>query len=369
MHVKTYVGTNSHELLTQIKNELGPDAVVIGNRSFRKAGIRYHEMTVGVEKNPISTGSDSKQAKSVKVEKISNVLSNNVAYAADNNAEGWSDWRKEWMQIKEYLFALMKPSIQLERLTPRQRVALEYLQREGVSDSVILELYRRLLASPGSSVLESISNLLPVRGWGWDLWPQKFHAIVGPYGSGKTTAAIRMAIELRRQKPNCKIAFINADCNRASGRLILRHWAELSDFSCYEVANADVMRRALVACAEYDRIFIDMPGLGRQDLLVNFISKLGLDSSIYIAYHLVMSPHYDTIQNAAFLSRYEIKGEGSLIWAKLDEAISYGSIVNVAAACRLPVSNLSYGAGLQRSLVSATEPILWRLIFKRQLPS
>jgi len=368
MHVKTYVGTNSHELLAQINRELGPDAVVIGNRSFRKSGIRYHEMTVGVENNPIATGAGGHVGKSVVVEKISNVLNSSAGYASDNNAAGWSDWRKEWMQIKEYLFALMKPSIQLERLTPRQRVALEYLQREGVSDSVILELYRRLLSSPGASVLESISKLLPVRAWGWDLWPQKFHAIVGPYGAGKTTTAIRMAIELRRQRPSCKIAFINADCNRASGRLILRHWAELSDFSCYEVASADVMRRALVACAEYDKVFIDMPGLGRQDLLSNYIAKLGLDSSIYIAYHLVMAPHYDSIQNAAFLSRYEIKGDGSLIWTKLDEAISYGSIVNVAAACRLPVSALSYGAGLQRSLVNATEPVLWRLIFKRQLP-
>lgn len=43
-------------------------------------------------------------------------------------------------------------------------------------------------------------------------------------------------------------------------------------------------------------------------------------------------------------------------------------MVNVACAAGLPVSALSFGAELQQSLAPATEPLVWRLIFKRQLP-
>ena len=74
------------------------------------------------------------------------------------------------------------------------------------------------------------------------------------------------------------------------------------------------------------------------------------------------------MQTQAFLKRYKSDGPGSLVWTKLDEAVSFGSIVNVAWAAGLPVSALSYGAELKESLSPATEPLVWRLIFKRQLP-
>ena len=48
--------------------------------------------------------------------------------------------------------------------------------------------------------------------------------------------------------------------------------------------------------------------------------------------------------------------------------MSFGSIVNVACAAGLPVSALSFGAELKESLAPATEPLIWRLIFKRQIP-
>lgn len=399
MHVKTYTGTNSQELLAQIKAELGPEAVILGNRSFRKDGVRCHEVTAGVERALFGNGGPSvgKQAggngksasakgncvkNAPNMQQVTDILNaamgNGAAGLGDSgtagnwgnggaNPPGWTEWHKEWLQIKEHMFALMKPSIQMERLTPRQRVALEYLQREGVSDIVALELYRHLLASPGASVLESLGNMVPVRTWGLDEWQERIHLISGPFGAGKTTSAIRMALALRSQKPDMKIAFINADCNRASGRLILRHWAELSDFTCYEAPDAGAMRKALTASSSADRVFIDLPALGREETLHSVKARLGL-GDVDAPTHLVMPPHHDSMQISAFLSRYEVQGAGSLVWSKLDEAVSYGGLVNVAAACKMPVSSLSHGPGLQRTLSPATETLLWRLIFKRQLP-
>lgn len=410
MHVKTYTGTNSQELLAQIKAELGPEAVILGNRSFRKDGVRCHEVTAGVEralfngsggsggngggngrgahgaglntpagKKSAVTPARSHGKAASNMQQVSDILQAALGnptgansglgsgMGVNTNPPGWTEWHKEWLQIKEHLFALMKPSIQMERLTPRQRVALEYLQREGVSDIVALELYKHLLASPGASVLESLGNMVPIRTWGLEEWQERIHLMCGPFGAGKTTSAIRMALALRRQKSDMKIAFINADCNRASGRLILRHWAELSDFTCYEAPDAGAMRKALTASAGADRVFIDMPALGRDENLCGLKARLGL-TEVDAPTHLVLPPHHDSLQISAFLSRYEVLGQGSLVWSKLDEAVSYGGLVNVAAACKLPVSSLSHGPGLQRSLSPATEPLLWRLIFKRQLP-
>lgn len=396
MHVKTYTGTSTQEVLAQIKAELGPDAVILSSRSFRKNGVRCHEVTAGLERGPTTAGNGQGGGAgkaggvaggAAALAGIMNSLNNQMGQMGQMGSSGqtqtyvgqgmghpagWSEWHKEWLQIKDHLFALMKPSIQLERLTPRQRVALEYLQREGVSDVVALELYRRLLTAPGESVLESLSELVPVCGWNFDAWPQRVHCLAGPFGAGKTTAGLRMALHLRQHKPELRMAFINADCHRGNGRLVLRHWAELSDFTYMEAQDATSMEKALVASAAADRVFIDLPGLGRDGSLAQSREALGLDRDLVdredCATHLTLSPCYDHAQLAALLARYAVDGPGSLIWCKLDEAISYGTLVNTGAACRLPVSALSFGPGLKESLTTATESLLWRLIFKRQLP-
>ncbi len=383
MHVKTYTGPNTQAVLAQIKEELGPEAVILSSRTFRKGGVRLHEVTAGIERTAAvnsmtSTGSvknTSAVAGNSSVKSQSHLLGgtsliSQASSSAHPNPPGWSEWHKEWLQVKEHLFALMKPSIQLEKLTPRQRVALEYLQREGVSDVVALELYRRLLLSPGASVLESLSELVPVKTWGMQEWSQRLHCLAGPYGVGKTTAALRMGLSLRAQNPDMRIAFINADCQRGNGRLILRHWAELSDFSYTEARDKISMEKALVANAHADKIFIDMQGIGLNDNLEGVKQSLGISAGQAgdMATHIVLSPTYDGAQITAFLHRYASEGHTSLVWGKLDESVSYGSIVNAAAACNVPVSALSYGAELRDTLVSATESLLWRLIFKRQLP-
>ncbi len=385
MHVKTYSGPNTQAVLAQVKEELGPDAVILSSRSFRKGGVRLHEVTAGIERIPnvnnmTSTGTIKNTAgsqASSKAQSLSHLISNaqsSAGFTAQGghiNPPGWSEWHKEWLQVKEHLFALMKPSIQLEKLTPRQRVALEYLQREGVSDVVALELYRRLLANPGASVLESLSELVPVKTWGAKDWPQRVHCVTGPYGVGKTTSALRMALNLRAGNPDLRIAFINADCQRGNGRLILRHWAELSDFSYVEARDKQSMEKALIANAHADKIFIDMPGIGLESTLHELKVSLGLEGDVVedMATHIVLSPSYDGAQVTAFLQRYASNGITSLVWAKLDECVSYGTIVNAATACNIPVSALSFGAELRDTLSGATESQLWRLIFKRQLPS
>ncbi len=437
MQVKTYTGKNTQALLAQIKEELGPDAVILSNRTLRVDGQRIYEVTAGVDRSAAamapSVGASRATAKAAYAhtaapqempsdyfpqgpaqnlvspsEKVKQMASqwmeeghfpgenasigqerrssshatssargmrsggfDGLSDALGSHPTGWGEWHKEWQQIKDHLFALMKPSIQMEKLTPRQRVALEYLQREGVNDAIILRLYRRLLMAPNDSVLQYLSEIVPVLSWNTEAWPQRIHCFAGPFGVGKTTTALRMALQLRAQNSLCRVAFINADCQRGNGRLILRHWAELSDFSYTEASDAVSMNKALIAQAHVDKIFIDLPSLGARGTLQEQYATLGLESDHVgsKATHIVMAPTYDSAQLINFLQRYSPDDAGSVVWAKLDEALSFGSIVNAATHCHLPVSALSCGAELRDSLVSASEPLLWRLIFKRQLPS
>ena len=344
MQVKSFTGTSTQEVLARIKTELGPDAVILSNRSFKKGGLRCHEVTAGIERSDKHLdGTDHA------------------------TPPGWGDWHKDWMQIKSHIYALMKPSLNLDQLSPRQRVALEYLQREGVDDEVLLELYRKLVAEPGLSVLEPLDAMMPVRPWSKNTWQEQVHILAGPFGGGKSASALRMALLLHEEDPDLQIAFINVDCVRGTGRLVLRHWAELSSFAYYEAPDASSMRKALNACSNADYVFVDMPGLERSATLMQQLAALGIDS-IGAATHLALPPHCAPVQTAAFLARYKGTESSSLVWTKLDEAVSYGAMLNVSHMSGLPVSALSYGAGLRGTLNTASSSLLWRLVFKRQLP-
>lgn len=288
---------------------------------------------------------------------------------------GWQLWHEEWNSIKSHLLALMKPAMRLDLLPPRQRLAIEFLQREGVEDNAVLSLFQCLQADPSASILSPLAAMVPVRPWGLGEWPQRLQMVAGPFGAGKTSVAIRMALTLRRETPACRICMVNADATRGNGRLLLKHYCELSELAYKEAASTIELVAVLNQATKenYDRIIVDLPGLSRGRHLATLIQDAGLaehcgETTDDLAVHLTLPPLYDSQQLQGVLTRYRVPHATGIVWTKLDELERYGQIVNVALATNLPVSALSFGPGLGNSLAQAKEDMLWRLLFKRELP-
>lgn len=288
---------------------------------------------------------------------------------------GWQQWHEEWSSIKSHIMALMKPALRLDMLSPRQRLAIEFLQREGVEDAAVLDLFQKLQHDPSASILAPLGEMVPVRTWDEEHWPQRIQVIAGPFGAGKTSVAIRLALSLRKTSPNCRICLVNADATRGNGRLLLRHYCDLSDMAYKEASTTLELVSSLNAALRegFERIIVDLPGLSRGRFLTTLLKDAGLDTRTGegpddLAVHLTLPPHYGSLQLRGILERYRTPHAGSLVWTKLDEAEHYGQMVNVAVESGLPVSALSFGPGLGNSLAPAKENMLWRLLFKRELP-
>ena len=281
MRVKTFTGNSTKEVLDTIKAELGSEAVILGSRETQEGGRRIFEITAGVDS--VETPKEFKGS-------------------PQGAPSGWDDWHKEWSRLKDHIYTLMQPAMQWEKLSPHQRVALEYLQREGVDSDVIVEFYKILVEGNNSqqrsakpAMLAVMASLLPVKPFSMSNYPQRLQIMIGPYGSGKTSSALRLAMLRKDERPNQHIAFINTDSARGNGRLVLRHWADLSGFPYFEAPDADAMKAALKACREMNCIFIDMQGLSRNELLEDKIKALGLEG-LQAHAHLVLSPHYSNIK-------------------------------------------------------------------------
>jgi flagellar biosynthesis protein FlhF len=365
MRVKTYRGTENKAVMDRIKAELGPDAVILGVRNYKEDGVNCCEIMAALE-----DAAETRTAKSVR---------SSAAKPGDGPASmqpfdptcmaGWGQWQSEWLQIKDHLTALMKPQLNYGALTPFQRQALEFLEREGVDAAVILDVFRALKDNPKVSILAPLERIVSAEPWCDHRWPQKFHAVAGPHGVGKTSALVRMALALKQEAQDCRICVVNADQHRLGSRLALKQYAELTGFSYIEVADATEFASLVASSREYDKVLVDLPGLDKGMTLERLMDKLGLDAAEDLRVHLVLSPFYAPTQLRAFERQYYAPQAASLIWTKLDEASGFGAMVNTAATTGLPVSALSYGAAMSETLSPAKQTALWRLVFKHRLPN
>ncbi|MDR2799737.1 MAG: flagellar biosynthesis protein FlhF [Desulfovibrio sp.] len=397
MQVKSFSAKSTKEVLALIKEELGPDAVILDTQE--EDGL--FTMTAALEREtarppaaaqeaacgrtqaskdpqpPQGTASPGEPAEQGQPRRFSGYPQNSAhpGWERETLPAGWQRWHEEWSSIKSHLLALMKPAMRLDSLPPRQRLAIEFLQREGVDDTAVMHLCGMLQRDPSASILSPLSRLVPMSAWDKENWRQSIQVIAGPFGAGKTSVAIRLALALRKTTPDMRICLLNADPTRGNGRLLLPHYCELSELAYKEAATTlDLVGALNQALKEgFDRVIVDMPGLARGRYLGSLLTDSGLAGlngagPKGMAVHLVLPPHYGSLQIKGILERYRTNHSGSIIWTKLDEAEHYGQVVNVAVESGLPVSALSFGAGLGNSLVPVKENMLWRLIFKRELP-
>ncbi|MDR3641350.1 MAG: flagellar biosynthesis protein FlhF [Humidesulfovibrio sp.] len=358
MHVKTFKGSDIQAALAKVKAELGEEAIILGTKTVRGGAGKSCEITAAID--PRSAGGPSKNAPLMPARNAGGIMPQ-----MDGNP---TDWACEWRQIKDQLMALVKPQLNMEDLSPRQRVAIKYLEREEADMQVLLRVFLELKADPDRPILPVLESVAPCYGFESNKWRQKFHIFAGPHGVGKTLTLIRLALREKQARPKARICVVAADQGQGKGRLVLRHYADLSGLAFREAGSAEDMQELLKEAHKFDMIFVDLPGLSGKSSLAEHLADLGLAESLDMAAHLVLAPYFAASQYAEIARRYMCPQLQSLIWTKLDEACSFGALLNMARLTELPVSALSFGSGLKNSIAPASSDLLWRLIFKHTLP-
>jgi flagellar biosynthesis protein FlhF len=346
MQVKTYRGKNANLLLKQVKYELGDNAVILSTHTYEDESGTICEMTAALE-------GETEEVRGKELEDDA------------GSRPGWGEWHREWDEIKAQLMALMRPQLRLDELTPRQRMALEFLSREGVGEGVLMDLWQDLKKDPQGSVLTGLGRIVRTRPLLKE--DEKFFAVSGPGGAGKSLSLLRAALSHSRANPDSRILIANADSAQGKGRLFLKHYAELSRMYYAEISGWSE-EDILALDRKFDKIFIDLPSLPGDLTLEEHLTLNRLHGLPNLAVHLVLSPHYANRQLDSFLRKYKSAKTVGLIWTKCDEACIFGALVNVAYSTGVPISGISFGSGLRGSMVQARGIDIWRILFKHELP-
>lgn len=178
-------------------------------------------------------------------------------------------------------------------------------------------------------------------------------ALVGPPGAGKTTTLVKLAARygLVTRRP---ARILTADVHRIAAVEQLRTLAGILGIGLDIAEAPGALAQSLEEHKGKDLILIDTPGF----------APAQMDDAAQLAGFLAGHPEIDThlvlpaCMSAASLSRaagrFLLFSPSKLLFTHIDEAASYGSIVNEAVRARLPISFVAAGQSIPEDLEPAT---------------
>lgn len=224
------------------------------------------------------------------------------------------------------------------------------LQEQGVLPAITAELKERVKAAAGSQPIDAqqaralykehlLQLFSPPAGISDN---SRIVQFIGPTGVGKTTTIAKLAAE-QVLKHNKRIGFITSDTYRIAAIDQLKTYASILNVPVEVVFTSEELEEALQKLNDCDLIFMDTAGRNYRDQasvdeLNGLISQHG-QSETYLVVSLVSK--YNDIK--AIIDNFQHFKLDKVLWTKMDETSSYGSILNVLYEYSLPVSYITNG--------------------------
>ncbi|HZK53855.1 MAG TPA: flagellar biosynthesis protein FlhF [Desulfosporosinus sp.] len=370
MRVRRFVGDNVAHTMGIVKRELGSEAVILQTREFREGGFlglfgkMRVEITAAIEEKPVtaqkvpevSLVTDAKeQTGDLQAEIIS---MRRMLEKMNKHVEGLGEEKSAWPSLLQRWAEHLKGrgiSENLVRLLITQ-VQQTLLPEEWADDTLV---YARIEANV-RQLCGQIGLIQP------GINKPRIVALIGATGVGKTTTIGKLAagfsIVDRR-----KVALITADTYRVAAVEQLRTFGEIIGVPVEVVMTPTGLRESLDLHADKELIFIDTAGRSphhelHMTELRAFLEKAQPDFTM-----LVMSA---TTQFADQLKIYK-RFEGlttHLIFTKLDETGSAGSILNLLSETTLPTAYLTNGQNVPDDIEAATPYRMAHHILGEEMP-
>ncbi len=377
MQIKKFIAPTLKQATLQMKQELGSDAIILGSRVISGAnGKRLFELSAGFEEEELMLESasvpvrqslqDSKKTFSNEIEKFSAKLQHKAG--KDNSDRKIEKQIKPPAAIKKSYTTPAKTAVDIER--DLKEVVDTLFSREvqkPIVSSILSQLkkYRSFLHSSNidSYVVSSIASLIPT--FRFEVRKQKkpkVAALVGPTGVGKTTCIAKLAV-ISKILHNLDVGLISIDTYRLGALDQLRIFSEISNIDMLVAYEPEDIPKLMNSFKKKDIVFIDTAGRSQKNKehLVKaneFLEAAGVDET-----YLVLSTTGTTKNLYDVAEKFKIFKYNSVIFTKIDEAVTFGNILNIVTNFDVPVSFLSNGQVIPDDIVSADSEFIASMIY------
>lgn len=197
--------------------------------------------------------------------------------------------------------------------------------------------------------------------------PARAVALIGPPGSGKTSALVKLAVQ-QGIGAGRSVEILTTDTFRIAAAEELRSYAAILGIGCQVLETPAGLARAITEFRAKDLILIDTPGLCQAEWaaceeLAELMSAHGS-----IDTHLVLPASMRAADLRRVAEQYSIFRPRKLLFTRLDETQTFGPLVSRSARLGLPVSFLSRGQRIPEDLEAASPELLLDLVLGPETP-
>ena len=368
MRIKRFVAADMRGALRRIRDELGPDAVILSNGRCDE-GI---EVTAAVDDDAVALAprtpsapplpfTDSRPPATARARRSEETASRVRAPSERSDTEATRlDAVSEEVRGLRSLLELQLSDLAFGDLARRQPMRATLVRRFGS-----LGLTRSVAREIADAVPEGLE---PGMAWksGLEALGARLHAVrdevadidgvvalLGPTGVGKTTTIAKIAARhVLRHGPR-GVALVTTDSFRVGAHEQLRTFGRIMDIPVRVANDQGELRQALDQFADRRLVLVDTAGISQRD--VRFAEQVNMlqGGAPLLRVYLVLSAASQWLALEETLRAFGGRHVDGAMITKLDESTGLGGVLSVLVRHALPVAYVCDGQRVPEDLAPA----------------
>lgn len=350
MKISRFVGASSRDVLRQVREALGPDALIVANRSVPD-GV---EVLATLEEPPAAAAAPARAVAAIGAPAVP---------AAEHAAAGLEAAIGALRgTLESRLDGLLWGGAAGPGREPLRAGLFRTLLDIGFSARLARAMLERLPASLDARAAQAwarneLVTHLPVLASEDELLAEGgVYALVGPTGVGKTTTLAKLAARCVAREGREQVAMLTTDNFRIGALEQLQIYGRLMGIPARSVRDLAELRSALAELGARKIVLVDTTGISQRDRKVAAQAALLCGAGRPVRRLLVINAasQGDTLDEVAHAYRHGAGEDvAGCIITKLDEAVRLGPALDTAIRHRLPIHYVSVGQKVPEDLAVA----------------
>lgn len=374
MKIKRYVARDVRQALRLVREELGPDAVILSNRRSEEgvavvAAVDYDGSTQAGDVEALIQAASAPAPAAAPAGFYESELTATAEAplpSSQSTVDGSLDGMRREVECLRELLECQLASLawnELGRSNPMRVTVLRELSAIGLDPVLAREIADALprlhtLEDAERSCSQALAKRLPVLKD--DLLEQGGTvAVVGATGVGKTTTVAKLAARYVMRHGPGEVCLLSTDTYRIGAREQLLSYARILGVPLFVAANRQELASTLAAQSWRKLVLIDTAGMSQRDarLAEQFELLRSQGSRTRILLALSAASDLQTLDELA--GTYARVAPTACVLTKLDEAASFGPAISVLARHRLPLAWCTNGQRVPEDIHPAHNKRTW----------
>ncbi|AOY77300.1 flagellar biosynthesis protein FlhF [Clostridium formicaceticum] len=359
MKVKKFSANNNQEVLSKVKNELGPEAIILYQRKVKPKGI------FGIFKKPIievvAAKEETSRYASDKANDFVEVAKSLDKKPQENKYQGeiTKSISKEMEEMKEMLQTVVSKMNQqdlpilLKNVEDQETSKVFHtLKDQGLDAFLLEEIIHHYVSIQDQKdknkqsrefVEDQIKEVLKK----YIMSQQGHHNaktmfFVGPTGVGKTTTIAKLAAHYALNEGKT-VGLISADTYRIAAVEQLKVYSDILNIPLKVIYHSTEIHKAIEELRDKDIIMVDTAGRSHKNIKQVLELKSLLNEVQEKETYLVISCTSREKDIKEIINTYDFIENYNIIFTKVDEATAFGTIINTAKETQKPIAYMTTG--------------------------